>query len=72
MRKRSLTIGSHPTSITLEDAFWAELSTLAEARQLSLSALVREIDQKRGGTGNLASALRLYVLEALQRKISRA
>jgi len=72
MRKRSITIGGHPTSITLEDAFWDELDALAKARQLSLSALVRDIDEKRGGPGNLASALRLHVLEALKRKISRA
>jgi predicted DNA-binding ribbon-helix-helix protein len=72
MRKRSFTIGGHPTSIALEDAFWSELTTLAEARRLSLSALVAEIDNERGDSGNLASALRLHVLEALKRKISRA
>jgi predicted DNA-binding ribbon-helix-helix protein len=72
MRKRSITIRGHQTSITLEDAFWAELSALARARKLSLSALVAEIDKARGGPGNLASALRLHVLAALKRKISRA
>jgi len=72
MRKRSFTIGGHQTSITLEDAFWSELIALAEARRLSLSALVAEIDNKRGESGNLASALRLHVLETLKRKISRA
>jgi predicted DNA-binding ribbon-helix-helix protein len=72
MRKRSITIRGHQTSITLEDAFWDELSALANARKLSLSALVAEIDKARGGPGNLSSALRLHVLEALRRKISRA
>jgi predicted DNA-binding ribbon-helix-helix protein len=72
MRKRSITIRGHQTSITLEDGFWDELSTLANARKLSLSALVAEIDKARGGPGNLSSALRLHVLEALKRKISRA
>jgi predicted DNA-binding ribbon-helix-helix protein len=71
MRKRSVTIGGHATSILLEDAFWQELAALAEARRLSLSALIGEIDAKRGGSGNLASALRLHVLETLKRKISR-
>ena len=71
MRKRSVTIGGHATSILLEDAFWQELAALAEARQLSLSALIGEIDAKRGESGNLASALRLHVLETLKRKISR-
>jgi predicted DNA-binding ribbon-helix-helix protein len=72
MRKRSITIRGHQTSITLEDAFWDELSALANARKLSLSALVAEIDKARGTPGNLSSALRLHVLEALKRKISRA
>jgi len=72
MRKRSITIRGHQTSITLEDAFWDELSALADARSLSLSALVAEIDKARGAPGNLSSSLRLHVLEALKRKISRA
>jgi len=71
MRKRSITIRGHQTSITLEEAFWDELSALAGARKLSLSALVAEIDKARGAPGNLSSSLRLYVLEALKRKISR-
>jgi predicted DNA-binding ribbon-helix-helix protein len=76
MRKRSITIDGHRTSITLEDAFWEELSALAKGRDLPVSALVAEIDHARsapgGGPGNLSSALRLHVLDALKRKISRA
>ena len=48
MRKRSVTIDGHRTSISLEDAFWAELSAIAQARGLSLNALVAEIDHARG------------------------
>lgn len=76
MRKRSITIDGHRTSITLEDAFWEELSALARARGLAISALVAEVDHARsapgGDPGNLSSALRLHVLEQLKRKISRA
>ena len=73
MRKRSVTIDGHRTSISLEDAFWAELSEIARARGLSLNALVAEIDHARtplGGNtgGNLSSALRLYVLEELKKR----
>lgn len=69
MRKRSVTIDGHRTSISLEDAFWAELSGLARARGLSLNALVAKIDHARGAPqdGNLSSALRLYVLEELKK-----
>jgi predicted DNA-binding ribbon-helix-helix protein len=70
MRKRSVTIDGHRTSISLEDAFWAELVDLARTRGLSLNALVAEIDHARVGDGstNLSSALRLHVLEALKRE----
>jgi predicted DNA-binding ribbon-helix-helix protein len=74
MRKRSVTIDGHRTSISLEDAFWTELSALSHKRGLSLNALVAEVDHGRAQTGgNLSSALRLYVLhEVKQRTISRA
>ncbi len=77
MRKRSVTIDGHRTSISLEDAFWTELSELARTRGLSLNALVAEVDRSRSlspadnSGGNLSSALRLYVLDALKNR-SRA
>ncbi len=77
MRKRSITIHGHQTSISLEDEFWHELAAIAKQRQLSLNALVTEVDKVRGtsqknGGGNLSSALRVYVLKQAKRKISRA
>jgi predicted DNA-binding ribbon-helix-helix protein len=72
MRKRSVTIDGHRTSISLEDAFWRELLAIAEGRGLSLNALVAEVDHGRAGAGNLSSALRLHVLDHLKRTISRA
>jgi predicted DNA-binding ribbon-helix-helix protein len=76
MRKRSVTIDGHRTSVSLEDAFWVELSAIAQRRGLSLNALVATIDHARGenraAPGNLSSALRLHVLDDLrQRTISR-
>jgi predicted DNA-binding ribbon-helix-helix protein len=76
MRKRSVTIDGHRTSVSLEDAFWTELSAIATRRGLSLNALVAEIDHHRGdgrgNAGNLSSVLRLHVLEDLKaRTISR-
>ena len=76
MRKRSITIHGHQTSISLEDEFWQELAALAQARDLSLNALVTEIDKvrtsPRGSSANLSSTLRVYVLKQVKRKISRA
>jgi predicted DNA-binding ribbon-helix-helix protein len=74
MQKRSVTIDGHRTSISLEDAFWNELATIARTRGLSLNALVAEIDRARstatGAPRNLSSALRLHVLDALRRRAS--
>ncbi|MBM3649634.1 MAG: ribbon-helix-helix domain-containing protein [Alphaproteobacteria bacterium] len=73
MRKRSVTVDGHRTSISLEDAFWDELLAIARRRGQSLNALVAEIDRGRGGAGNLSSALRLCVLDDLRKRtISRA
>jgi predicted DNA-binding ribbon-helix-helix protein len=72
MRKRSVTIDGHRTSVSLEDAFWVELSAIAQGRGVSLNRLVAEIDHMRQATGNLSSALRLFVLNELRRRtISR-
>lgn len=72
MRKRSVTIDGHRTSVSLEDAFWTELLAIAESRGLSLNGLVAEIDHARGAPGNLSSMLRLYVLNELKKRtISR-
>ena len=69
MRKRSITIDGHRTSISLEDAFWIELTAIAAERSLSLNALVSEVDHGRGTAGNLSSALRLHVLDTLRRRV---
>jgi predicted DNA-binding ribbon-helix-helix protein len=62
VRKRSIRIAGHRTSVALEAPFWEALDRLAAQRELSLAALVGEIDARRAAT-NLASALRLHVLD---------
>ena len=62
LRKRSLTLAGHSTSVALEPEFWAELETLAKSRGQSLAALVAGIDDARGARP-LASACRLAALE---------
>lgn len=66
LRKRSVRIGGHDTSVSLEGAFWDALGQLARTRRVSLNALVASIDRARGG--NLSSALRLCVLDAMRRR----
>lgn len=61
VRKRSVLIAGHRTSVSLEEAFWRELKTIAQKRRQSVNALITEIDEGRGG--NLSSAIRVFVLE---------
>ncbi|MBL4665791.1 MAG: ribbon-helix-helix domain-containing protein [Sneathiella sp.] len=64
--KHSVSIAGHRTSISLEKEFWTLFCQIAEARQISMNALIAEIDEDR--TGNLSSAIRLFVLHDAQRK----
>ena len=68
MKKRSVLIAGHPTSVSLEEEFWDVLKELAQARGCSLNALIEEIDA--GRTGNLSSAIRVFVLNELRRRPS--
>jgi predicted DNA-binding ribbon-helix-helix protein len=63
--KRSVLLAGHRTSISLEEPFWAALREIAARRGLSLNALVAEIDERR--SGNLSSALRVFVLESCRK-----
>ena len=62
MRKRSVVIAGHRTSVSLENAFWHALKTIATGRGATVNQLVTEIDRHR--TGNLSSAIRLFVLDS--------
>lgn len=66
--KRSLKIAGHATSVTLEPEFWDCLKEVAAARGLSINQLATEIDAVR--RGNLSSALRVFVLEDLKRRVA--
>ncbi|MEY4256716.1 MAG: hypothetical protein RLZZ141_1943 [Pseudomonadota bacterium] len=61
LRKRSINLSGHATSVALEPEFWAVLETMAAGRGLSLAGLIGEIDQARQGR-LLASACRVAAL----------
>lgn len=61
-RKRSLTLGGHRTSVTLEDEFWCAFRDIAKADGKGLNELAAEIDIGRGVETGLATAIRLHVL----------
>lgn len=60
--KRSVVVGGHKTSVSLEDAFWTSLKDIATRRGMSLSNQIDTIDRNRK-TNNLSSAIRLFVLD---------
>jgi predicted DNA-binding ribbon-helix-helix protein len=60
--KRSVRIGRHKTSVSLEDAFWKDIREIAAIRKVSLPDLLAAIDTGRH-YGGLSSAIRLFVLE---------
>ena len=63
IRKRSITIRGHRTSLSLEDQFWDALQHIAAERRMAMAALVTEIDEMREPEDNLSSAARIHVLK---------
>lgn len=81
MKKRSLTLAGHRTSVSLEPEFWQALDEEAEYDGVSGPALIGRIDKERlknsdGGVvpapRNLASALRIFVLTRIQSRLAAA
>ena len=64
MRKHSVVIAGHRTSVSIETPFWDALKDIAAARGVSLNRLIAEIDESRAE--NLSSAIRVYVLTRIR------
>ena len=65
LKKRSITLLGHSTSVALEPEFWAALEALARAQGSSLATLIARIDEDRAGRP-LASACRIAALKSAQ------
>jgi predicted DNA-binding ribbon-helix-helix protein len=59
--KRSVVIGGHKTSVSLEEPFWTDLKQIAHTQHVPLSVLVAQIDGTREQS-NLSSEIRVFVL----------
>lgn len=66
IKKHSVLVFGHQTSVTMEDAFWQELKSIAARKNISMCKLIENIDAER--TENLASSLRVFVLNELKNK----
>ena len=60
MKKHSVELSGHRTSIALEDEFWKELKAIAKRKNTSVRQLLIQIDDNH--QGNLSSAIRLFIL----------
>jgi predicted DNA-binding ribbon-helix-helix protein len=67
--KRSVVIGGHKTSVSLEDEFWFALKEIGTHRRQKLSDLVADVDVRRDH-GNLSSSIRLFVLRYFESRCS--
>lgn len=61
IKKRSVTLDGHKTSVSIEDDFWEALIDISRTRRQTVGSLIEEIDRDRLAT-NLSSAIRLFVL----------
>ena len=70
--KHSLTLNGHRTSVSLEDEFWRAFREIAATRGQPINAMAAQIDAERGPETGLATAIRLFVLSDLQRRLNDA
>lgn len=69
MKKRSVSLHSHQTSIALEPEFWAVIDEHVKREGISLAGFIAAMDDARMDAGQgqgLASFLRVWCLEAVQ------
>ncbi len=80
MKKRSVTVAGHATSVSVEEPFWDELKAIAAREGIAVAALIRRLDKERfaktegdlAEVANLSSAIRLFVLDDLKRRAAAA
>lgn len=63
MKKISVNISGHQTSITLEEEFFDALKKFAVKENKPIAAIIRDIDEAREKNSNLSSAIRVWVLK---------
>lgn len=66
LKKRSVNLAGHATSLALEPEFWAVLDKAAADEGLSIAGLIQRLDLERGERP-LASACRVFALARASR-----
>ena len=67
MKKISVSLSGHQTSISLENEFADTLQQIAVARKTSVAALIGQIDATRNADDNLSSAVRVWILQQVKK-----
>lgn len=62
MKKISVSLSGHQTSISLEPEFIRQLRIIATDEKRSVASIVAEIDAARTPETNLSSAIRIWIL----------
>ena len=70
IKKHSIKIARHKTSISLEDEFWASLREIAKGSGEHISQLLADINKGRQ-SANLSSAIRSFVLRYYRDQIDQ-
>lgn len=65
MKKISVSLSGHQTSITLEPEFIDALHALSSRMGKSVACIINEIDANRTPDTNLSSAVRVWVLQQI-------
>jgi len=69
LKKRSITLHGHATSLALEPEFWSVIDKALSDDGSSLAGLIARIDDQRQPDQPLSSACRVWALKRLQTSI---
>lgn len=65
MRKISVSLSGHQTSVSLEQEFFDILQTIAKERGISVASIIKNIDESRLPESNLSSEIRIWILKQI-------
>ena len=66
MKKISVSLSGHQTSISLEAEFITALHEIARRNNVSVASIINKIDSMRAPNTNLSSAIRVWVLKNIK------
>ncbi len=67
MKKISVSLSGHQTSISLEPEFISELQRIAKTQNKSIASIISELDKTRTPNQNLSSAIRVWILKNIKK-----